>query len=177
MDRPRVPGSSGDQLELPCGESIPPDRLDMGMRELECVCGDRHAVVMDVHPLGRWIPESVAGILDETIEPTDEHDAFGTIHLMGMVLEEYPDRVTVHNGTEDPAVGWAMAWITAFDATELHELVVELLLELMDHAVGHAQDERIQTEFTEQIQAFDIEEFVTTYREQRDFDERGDEAL
>lgn len=176
MEEPHVPGVAEDRLELPCGRVTPLDRFDMGMREFACECGETHAVVMDVHPLGRWIPEDVSGVLAETIEPSDEYDAFGTIHLMGMVLEEYPDRVAVHDASENPSVGWALLWVTEFDARALHGLVVELLIELMDHAVGHVTDEAVRTEFESQMGEFNVDAFVNQYRDSRDWEGRADRA-
>ena len=65
MAEPRVPGSDGADIELPCGESVAVHDLDMGLREYECPCGETHAVVMDVHPLGRFVPEFLADVLRE----------------------------------------------------------------------------------------------------------------
>lgn len=141
------------------------------MREYSCECDEGHAVVMDVHPLGRWIPESIADVFRTSIEPTDEFDDFGTIHLMGMVLEEYPERVAVDDATDDPDVGYALMWVTSFDSRTLHRIVVELLVELIDHAIGHARDQAVETTFQEQLDEFDIDEFVDQYREQRNFSE------
>lgn len=172
-----VPQSGPDRLTLPCGESVAIDTFDMGMREYSCACGEAHAVVMDVHPLGRWVPEAVEAILVETTEPADAYDQFGTIHLMGMVLEEYPDRVCVHDASEDPTVGWALLWVTQFDAVSLHELVVELLVELMDHAVGHIDDDEVRTDFGELLAEFDIATFVAAYRSERDLESLDDRGL
>lgn len=176
MGEPGIPTATDDAIELPCGRSVPLDTFDLGMRELACPCGERHAVVMDVHPLSRWIPEDVEEVLAETTRPTDEYDTFGTIHLMGMVLEEFPDRVVVHDASEEPSVGWRLLWVTGFGPVELHELVVELLVELMDHAVGHASDESVHREFADQLEAFDIGTFVAQYRARRDFESPGDRA-
>lgn len=174
MGEPRVPGADDGAVELPCGRGVPPNTFDLGMREYPCTCGSRHAVVMDVHPLGRWIPESVVGVLEETIEPTDEYATFGTIHLMGMVLEEFPDAVTVHDSSQDPGVGWALLWVADFDARRLHTVIVELLVELMDHAIGHAEDPTIHGTFDEQLAGFDVDAFVDAYRAARDFEDGRD---
>ena len=131
MAEPRVPGSGGSGLDLPCGETVALTDLDMGLREFDCACGETHAVVMDMHPLGRFVPESLANVLRETIEPADEFDEFTTAHLMGVVLEEFPDAVTVEDTSDDGQVGYAMVWVTEFDSRRLHEVVIELLVELM----------------------------------------------
>lgn len=174
MSDPHVPGAIDQDFELPCGQTVSIDRFDLGMREFQCACGDAHAVVVDPHPLSRWIPESVSSVLRETVVPTDEYDEFGTIHLMGMVLEEFPDQLAVSDASDDPSVGWALLWVTAFDARTLHEIIVELLVELMDHAVSHGSEAEVRADFSSQLEAFDIESFVTAYRETRDFDAHGD---
>ena len=56
----------------------------------------------------------------------------------------------------------------------LHAVVVELLVELMDHAVGHAENETATREFEQQLAQFDVEAFVDAYREQRDFEDEFD---
>lgn len=129
---------------------------------------------MDVHPVSRWIPESVEAILQEVVVPDDEYDTFETIHLMGLVLEEFPDQVTVIDATENPSLGYAMAWITAFDARRLHEIVVDLLLELMDHAMTHAGDDEEVETFGSYLAEFDPETFVDQYRTERDFEDEQD---
>ncbi len=177
MGDPQVPGGTGESIELPCGRRVQVDAFDMGMREYGCACGDAHAVVMDVHPLGRWIPESIVAVLESTVEPADEYDTFGTIHLMGMVLEEFPGDVVVRETSEDHSVGWALLWVTAFEARRLHEIVVELLVELMDHAVSHSDDPAIEREFADQLETFDVTAFVETYREQREFETAGDSPV
>ena len=172
MSAPRVPDEPGGEITLSCGRSVGVDALDMGMREFPCRCGDDHAVVMDVHPLSRWVPEPVVDVLVETIVPDDEYDEFGTIHLMAIVREELPDRVVAHDTSEDPSVGFALCWVSEFSARRLHEIIVELLIELMDHAVSHTDDDAVRTEFTEQLASFDVETFVTLYRDQRDLERR-----
>ncbi len=176
MADPRVPGATSEDVELPCGRRVPMDTFDMGMREYACACGQTHAVVMDVHPLGRWIPESTAAVLESVIESADDHETFGTIHLMGMVLEEFPESVAAHDAAEDHSVGWALLWVTAFDARRLHEVIVELLVELMDHAVSHSDDPDQQADFAADLESFDVERFVDTYRRERDFETAGDHA-
>ncbi len=168
VSEPGVPGTADTQIELPCGTTVSVEHFDMGMREYACACGQQHAVVMDVHPLSRWVPEAVEAVIVETIEPVDEYDRFETIHLMGIVLETYPDDVAVHDTSRDPSRGWALQWVTAWDATELHRRIVTLLVELMEHAVSHTDDDAIADEFATQLAAFDIDAFVQAYREGRD---------
>ncbi|RQG90362.1 hypothetical protein EA462_08155 [Natrarchaeobius halalkaliphilus] len=178
MVEPRVPGSGTDRrLELPCGETIDPHEIDLGMREYTCSCGTAHAVVTDVHPPSRFFPESLVSVLRETIETADEFDQFGTPHLMGVVLEEFPDRTAVHDASGDGAVGYSMVWISDFDARRLHEIVVELVVELMEHAISHAEDDHSRTQFESQMLEFDVSEFVDQYRAQREFETEHDRAL
>ncbi|WP_254545887.1 DUF5815 family protein [Halomarina pelagica] len=173
MSEPRVPGGRGAELSLPCGESVAVHDLDMGMREFACPCGATHAVVMDMHPLGRWVPEDLVAVLRETVG-TSTGDEFDTMHVMGMVLEEFPEAVVSLDASEDGHVGFALVWVTDFDARRLHEIVVELLVELMEHAVSHARDDRAMTEFEEQMLQFDVSAFVEEYRAQRDFEDEFD---
>ena len=173
MPDPRVPGGDRGRLELSCGETVHASDLDMGMREVRCDCGDVHAVVVDVHPVSRFVPESIVDVLRETIETDDDFPEFGTPHVMGIVMEEFPDEVAVADVSEDGSVGYAMVWVTGFDARRLHEVVVELLVELMEHAVSHA-DEDTAAEFERQMMDFDVEAFVEEYREERDFESEVD---
>lgn len=166
-----------DTLELPCGESVDPHDFHLGMREYRCTCGDSHAVVMDVHPLGRFVPEFLGDTLRETIATEDEFDEFGTPHALGMVREEFPEEVASADLSADGSVGYALVWVTSFDSRRLHEIVVELLLELMEHAMSHADDESILEEFEQYLQQFDLEEFVDAYREERDFEDEHDTAI
>ena len=177
MSEPRIPGANGSDLELPCGHSVDPDALDLGMRAYRCDCGDHHAVVMDVHPLSRWIPESVEAVFTETIETADDHQAFSTIHLMGLVLEEYPESVVAADMTEHDALGCAMLWITTFDARRLHIIIIELLVELMEHAMSHAADTETQATFEADLFAFDVDAFVDAYRTERDFHGPSDQPV
>jgi hypothetical protein len=174
MPSPGVPGVDSESIELACGQSVSLRQLDMGLREYGCRCGETHAVVMDVHPPSRWVPEAIVGVLQETVEPSDGWDTFGTVHLMGMVFEEYPDSVDSLDTSEDGSVGYSRLWLTGFDARRLHELIIELVVELMDHAIGHSEDGSVAAEFESQMLEFDIEEFVTAYRAQRDFDDEFD---
>ncbi len=169
MSEPRVPGGKGGSLDLPCGESVGVGELDMGMREYNCACGDSHAVVMDIHPPSRFVPEFLVDVLRETIETTDDAGEFGTLHIMGVVLEEFPEEVAAKDVSENPDVGYAMVWMTEFDSRRLHEIVVELLVELMEHATSHANDEESINQFEADMLNFDVAEFVEQYRKERDF--------
>jgi len=173
MAEPRVPGDDPGTLELACGETVHARDIDMGMRDVRCDCGDEHAVVVDVHPVSRFVPESIADVLRETIETADEFPEFGIAHVMGIVLEEFPDEVAVADVSEDGSVGYALLWVTDFDSRRLHETVVELLVELMEHAASHG-DSDTASAFEEQMLEFDVEAFVEQYREQRDFESEVD---
>ncbi|MFP4218765.1 MAG: DUF5815 family protein [Salinarchaeum sp.] len=156
-------------LELPCGETLSTSEIDMGLREFECACGDRHAVVLDVHPPSRFVPEELVETLRTVIDNDDGFGEFGTPHLMGMVLEEFPDRVVTYDAAENRSVGYAMAWITTFDARRLHEVIVEMIVDLMEHAMSHAETEQASA-FEEYLSQFDVEAFVEEYRRERDFE-------
>jgi hypothetical protein len=178
MAEPRVPGGRESELELACGEVIDThDDLHMGMREYDCACGATHAVVLDAHPLSRFVPEFLEEILLETIEPADDHDEFTIAHLMGVVIEEFPETVAVADATDDGAVGFSMAWVTDFDSRRLHEVVVELLVELMEHAVSHAEDDEMAAAFEAKMLEFDIGTFVDQYRAERDFEDEHDSPV
>ena len=176
MAEPRIPGGRGAELELPCGRAVNVHDLDMGMREYPCSCGERHAVVTDVHPPSRFVPESIVSVLRETVETTDDGE-FGTPHVMALVLEEFPEKVVYEDVSEDGEVGYALVWMTDFDARRLHEIVVELLVELMEHAMSHAGDENAISEFEAQMLSFDVGEFVEQYRRIRDFENEYDSAV
>ena len=177
MSEPRVPGESPGSLELPCGESIDPHEIDLGMREFQCDCGETHAVVTDAHPPSRFFPEELVTVLRETIDVADEFEEFGTPHLLGITLEEFPEKVVVHDAAEDGAVGYAMVWVTDFDSRRLHEIIVELVVELMEHAVSHADDESAVSTFERQMLEFDVEAFVAEYRANRDFESEYDQPV
>lgn len=170
MAEPRVPGDRGAELSLPCGETTTAYDLDMGMREYECACGDVHAVVMDVHPPTRFLPEFLIETLREVVDTADagELGEFGTPHLMGIVMEELPGDIAVGDVSDDQHLGYALVWVTDVDARRLHEIIVELVIELMDHAISHADDETAMTEFETHMLEFDIEAFVEQYRRERD---------
>ncbi len=173
MSEPRVPGRDST-VTLPCGETVAAGDVDMGMRDLSCACGETHAVVTDVHPPGRFVPESFVRDLQAAVETDDEFDEFGTPHVMGMVREEFPDEVVSLDVSDDGSVGYALLWVAAFDSRRLHEVVVELLVEMMDHALGHADDDAAREQFREQLAAFDVPAFVDQYRRQRDFEDEHD---
>jgi len=176
MAQPRVPGDSPGTIDLPCGETVSISALDLGMREFRCDCGDDHAVVMDVHPPARFVPEAIVEVLRESVTVEDEFEEFGTPHVMGAVLEEFPDRVVVHDASGDGEVGYALCWIADFDDRRLHEVVVDLLVELMDHAISHAEDDAHAATFQDHLEDFDVEAFVEQYRRQRDLDSGSDPA-
>lgn len=177
MPEPRVPGERGADLDLPCGRTVDVHDLDMGMREYDCPhCGATHAVVMDVHPPSRFFPEFLVDVLRETVDTTDGAE-FGTLHLMGIALEEFPDEVAVANLENDGEVGYSLVWVTDFDSRRLHEILVELVVELMEHAVSHAEDGDAMTTFEDSMLEFDVAEFVDEYRERRDFTGPRDTAV
>jgi hypothetical protein len=151
--------------------------LDLGLREHECSCGDRHGVVMDVHPLGRFVPESVVDVLRTAIDTADDYEEFTTPHVMGMVVEEFPDAVVSADVSGDGDVGYALVWVTEFDDRRLHEVVVELLVELMEHAISHAEDGSAMSEFESRMEEFDVSAFVEQYRRERDFEAEDDRAI
>ena len=183
MTEPRVPGTDAgtdaDAFELPCGEAVTAGEFDLGMREYECVCGGTHAVVMDMHPPSRWLPESIVDVLQACVKPSeeDEWDEFQTPHIMGAVMEDIPGDVVAHDASGNPDVGYAVLWVADMDARALHEVIVELVVELMDHAVSHAEDEDMAGEFEAQMLDFDVSAFVDEYRAQRDFEDEYDAAL
>ncbi len=144
------------------------------MRDYRCSCGETHAVVLDVHPPSRFLPESLVDVLRETVDTADEFDEFGTPHLMGIAMEEFPEAVVVHDAGDDGTVGYALLWVADFDSRRLHEIVVELVVELMDHAVSHADDADAVASFESQLAEFDVEAFVEEYRRVRDFESAGD---
>ncbi|WP_313686782.1 DUF5815 family protein [Halobellus marinus] len=168
MTQPQVPGGGGETLELPCGEDIDVRRLDLGMREYECDCGDRRG--RDGRPPPeRFLPDFLVSVLREAVETTSEEmPEFGTAHLMGMVLEEFPGDVASADVSDDGDVGAGIVWMTDFDARRLHEIVVELVVELMEHAVSHADADSAIAEFEARMHEFDVSEFVSQYRAERD---------
>jgi hypothetical protein len=177
MTEPHVPGRRDRTLSLPCGEEVDVQDLDLGLREYDCACGATHAVVMDVHPLARFVPEFLVEVLEETVEPADDFDRFTMAHTMGIVMEEFPEQVATADVSDDGSVGYALVWMTDFDARRLHEVVVELLLELMDHAISHADDEDAVAAFEEELQHFDVGAFVEQYRRERDLETEHDTAI
>jgi len=176
MPLPSVPGESDDELVLSCGAEIDPYDLDMGMREYECDCGETHAVVMDVHPLGRFIPEFLVETLRETITTDDDFEEFSMPHAIAMIREEYPDEIAAADLSGDGHVGYGLVWMTDFDSRELHETVVAEVVDLMEHAISHADDGPTVQEFEQQLEAFELETFVDAYRAERDFESEYDTA-
>lgn len=177
MAEPGVPGGPSRILELPCGESVSARSLDLGLREMACDCGEAHAVVMDAHPLARFVPEFLVETLRGTIETDDDFADFSMAHLMAMVTEEFPEQVTSADCSEDGQVGYALVWVADFDSRRLHEVVVELVVELMEHAISHAEDGTAMSEFEQRMREFDVEAFVDQYRDERDFDSEYDTAV
>jgi len=177
MTEPRVPGSGDTTVDLPCGERIDARDVDMGMRDLSCACGAEHAVVTDVHPPSRFFPETLVENLRFAVETEDDFGEFGTPHLMGMVMEEFPQAIVSVDVSQNGDVGYAMLWVADFDSRRLHEVVVELVVELMEHALSHASDEDARSEFERQMQQFDVAEFVEQYRRDRDFESEHDRPV
>ncbi|MFP4530885.1 MAG: DUF5815 family protein [Halodesulfurarchaeum sp.] len=175
--QPGVPtGPSGQPIELPCGETIQSDDLDLGLREYRCDCGETHAVVLDPHPPSRFLPESVTEVLAETLAAEGtEMSEFGMVPLMGLVMDAYPEQVVAHDASEDGSTGYAAAWIADFDAREFHEIVVRTVLEVMAQAVTAVGDDSAADAFSDVRADFDVEEFVEEYRSVRDFEDEFDE--
>jgi hypothetical protein len=129
-----------------------------------------------VHPPSRFVPEDVVAALREAVEAEDaaEMGDFGTPHLLGMVMEEFPGEVVAEDVAENGSVGYALVWVADFDSRRLHEVVVELIVEMMEHAVGHADDETAASDFEAQMLDFDVTDFVAAYRDRRDFEDEHD---
>lgn len=151
------------RIELPCGRRVDPHRFDLGAAEYACPCGDAHAVVTDADSLDRFVPSEVVDALQATVEPADEFETFATPHVLAMVQEEYPDRIASADLGDAGRVGYARLWVADFSDRRLHEVVVELLVELMDHAVSHA-DDAAADRFERQLAGFDAAAFVDAYR-------------
>ena len=180
MPQPGVPGAEEDSsVELPCGRTVPVSDFHLGMREYECACGETHAVVLDPHPLSRFIPEDTVEVLETAIEtsPDDEFEEFGIPYLLGAVIDEHPDAMIVHDAASNGSVGYAILWVARFDSEELHRRVVELVVTLMEHALAHAEDDEAIGQFESQLADFDVDAFVEEYREVRDFEDEFDEPV
>ena len=157
---------------LPCGVSVESHRIDLGMRELKCECGEMHAVVTNVNPLTRFLPEFLVNSLEEIIEVADSEKwgEFGMVHLMGLVMEDFAEEVVFFDASEDGYLGYSGLWISTFNAWRLHEIVVELVIEIMEHAMSHSGDKNAMVNFEKDMSLFDITEFVKEYRAERDLD-------
>ena len=177
MAEPGVPGGAAESLDLPCGRTVSVRDIDIGVREFDCRCGADHAVVTDAHPLARFVPESIVDVLRAAVDTADEFEEFSTPHVLGMVVEEFPEQVVSADTSGDGQVGYALVWVADFDAHRLHEVVVELLVELMEHAVSHAEDGSAMSEFERRMQEFDVEAFVERYRAEREFESEHDTAV
>jgi hypothetical protein len=177
MAEPGVPGGASEELDLPCGRTVRAYDLDLGVREFDCSCGDSHAVVMDIHPLSRFVPEFMVDILRETVDTADDFDEFTTAHLLGMIREEFPEEIVSADLSDDGHVGYALVWVADFDARRLHEVAVELLVELMEHAISHAEDGTAMSEFEQYMQEFDVAAFVEEYRQERNLETEHDTAI
>lgn len=172
MASPRIPGTDPDAIQLPCDDSVDLSAIDLGMREYRCACGDTHAVVMDVHPASRFFPAEVVEVLRATIEPADGSE-LGTAHLMGMAIDEFPEAIAHTDVSENGRIGCQHVWIAAFDSRRLHEVLVDLVLEVMEHAMSHTEDDAARAEFDMSIEQFDVETFVERYRAERDLERPG----
>jgi hypothetical protein len=177
MAEPGVPGGRSEQLDLPCGQTVHTHDLDLGVREFDCSCGESHAVVMDIHPLSRFVPEFMVDVLRETVDTADDFEEFTTAHLLGMVREEFPEEIVGADCSDDGQVGYALVWVADFDSRRLHEIAVELLVELMEHAISHAEDGTAMSEFEQRMQEFDVEAFVEEYRAERNLETEHDTAI
>ena len=175
--QPGVPDEpEGGAIELPCGETITADDLDLGMREVDCACGSTHAVVMDPHPPTRFLPTEVAEDLAATVSATGtDTEGFGTVALMGLVMDSVPEEIVAYDAAEDGTTGFAVAWIAEVDARALHEIVVETVLSIMAEAVTEAGNPDAEASFAEARAEFDVEGFVDEYRDVRDFEDEFDE--
>ncbi|PSP19854.1 hypothetical protein BRC62_01260 [Halobacteriales archaeon QH_10_67_13] len=147
------------RIELPCGQRVDPHRFDLGAAEYACPCGDAHAVVTDADSLDRFVPPEVVNALRATVEPADELENFATPHVLAMVQEESPDRIASADLADAGQVGYARLWVADFSDRRLHEVLVEL----MDHALSHADDEAADR-FERQLATF-AAAFVDAYRD------------
>jgi hypothetical protein len=96
---------------------------------------------------------------------------------MASVMEEFPEEVVAADVAENGAVGYALVWATHFDSRRLHEIVVELVIELMEHAVSHAEDDAVMAEFEAQMTEFDVSSFVEQYRDERSMETEHDSMV
>jgi len=177
MSVPGVPTDDDPELELPCGETVDVREFDLNTSEIDCECGEAHGVVYDTDPLTRFIPEQMAHTLEETVKPRETDHTFGTLHAMGMLADEVPQTVASTDASEMGEVGFNYVWVSDFTAREVHVLLVQLLVDLMDHAVDQVGDDSIKSAFAERLDGLDVEEFVDEYRTQRSFDGPDDTAV
>ena len=131
-----------------------------------------HTVATNVREL-----DGVVDTLRETIRTDDGFEQFSTAHALAMVREEYPDRMASADLSGDGGVGYALVWVADFDSRELHRIVVELLVELMEHAISHADARPTVAEFEQQMAEFDVDGFVDAYRRERELEDEHDTAL
>lgn len=174
MVRPGVPGK---RLDLPCGESVSVRNIDLGTREFECDCGESHAVIKDTDPLTQFVPTFIADVLRDTVETDDDHPGFSTAHLLGLVSEVHSEILVSADVSDDGQVGYALLWVSGLDSRDLHRVVVEHVVDLMEQAIEEANDEAAIREFEEYVEEFDVEAFVEEYRAERDFEHEHDSAL
>ncbi len=66
--------------------------------------------------------------------------------------------------------------VNDFDSRRLHEIVVELLVELMEHAISHAEDDDVWRSSRSDAPVR-CDAFVEQYRDERNFDGRSDTAI
>ncbi|MFB6162907.1 MAG: DUF5815 family protein [Halococcoides sp.] len=170
MPVPGVPTDDDPELELPCGETVDAREFDLNTSEIDCECGEAHGVVLDTDPLTRFVPDQMARILEETVKPRETDHTFGTLHAMGMLADEVPQTVASADVSENGDLGFNYVWVSDFTAREVHVLLVQLLVDLMDHAVDEVGDDSIKSQFTEQLEGLDVEEFVDQYRTERSFE-------
>lgn len=151
------------ELELPCGEQIDARQFDPNTQTICCSCGESHAVVASAETLDRFVPDEVVEILRATVDP-EGTGSFGVTHVLAKVHATYPARISSADLSEVNDVGYAKLWVTEFDDRRLHEIVVEVLVELMSHMMEHADNETAVA-FEQQLAGFDAAAFVDAYRD------------
>ncbi len=131
------------------------------MREFACDCGQTHGVVLDPHPLARFVPEFLTEVLHETIETTTTTMSSGRPTSWASSSRSSP-RPSSPRTCPRTAKSARAGWVTDFDSRRLHEIVVELLVELMEHAVSHAEDDDVVSEFEAKMLQFDVGDSSTS---------------